>query len=133
MWATCGATEGVAPHFIDARLLRLALPYSKTRAYLFLVGLGCLATVISSVLDHARTGFANPWLWIPTVVGVFGVAVAIGLGLMDDPEPVEIATYGITMLALIAVGLAGAWFHIQSNLTAEGTFVGSVRRGPAPR
>jgi hypothetical protein len=115
------------------RRLRLPLPYSKTRAYLFLVGLGCLATVISSVLDHARTGFANPWLWIPTVVGVFGVAVAIGLGLMDDPEPVEIATYGITMLALIAVGLAGAWFHIQSNLTAEGTFVGErfLRGAPA--
>lgn len=97
------------------------------------MGLGCLATVISSVLDHARTGFANPWLWIPTVVGVFGVAVAIGLGLMDDPEPAEIATYGITMLALIAVGLAGAWFHIQSNLTAEGTFVGErfLRGAPA--
>lgn len=33
---------------------RLRLPYSKTRAYLFLTGMGTLATVISSVLDHAR-------------------------------------------------------------------------------
>jgi len=41
---------------------RLRLPYSKTRAYFFIVGLGTLATVISSVLDHARTGFQNPWL-----------------------------------------------------------------------
>jgi hypothetical protein len=57
VWAICGATEGVAPDFIEARLLRLALPYSKTRPYLFLVGPGCLATVISGVLDHARPGF----------------------------------------------------------------------------
>lgn len=64
MWAICGATEGVAPDFIEAGLLRLALPYGKTRAYLFLVGPGCLATVISGVLDHARPGFTNPWLWI---------------------------------------------------------------------
>jgi hypothetical protein len=104
--------------------LRVSLPYSKTRAYLFLVGLGCLATVISSVLDHARTGFANPWLWIPTLLGVFSVAVAIGLGLMEHPRAPEIATYAFTMMALIGIGLLGAWFHVQANLTAEGTFVG---------
>ena len=106
------------------RRRRLALPYSKTRAYLFLVGLGCLATVISSVLDHARTGFANPWLWVPTLVGVFGVAVAVGLGMMERPPRPEIATYVAAMLALVALGLLGAWFHVQSNLTAQGTFVG---------
>jgi len=115
------------------RRLRLSLPYSKTRAYLFLVGLGCLATVSSSVLDHARTGFANPWLWIPTIVGVFGVAVAIGLGLMDQPPTAEVATYVATMIALILVGALGAWFHVQSNLTAQGTFVGErfLRGAPA--
>jgi hypothetical protein len=106
------------------RGVRLPLPYSKTRAYLFLVGLGCLATVISSVLDHARTGFENPWLWIPTIVGVFGVAVAIGLGLLEAPPAREVLTYALTMMALIGVGVLGAWFHIQENLTAQGTFVG---------
>jgi hypothetical protein len=38
----------------------LQLPYSKTRAYLFIAGLGTLATVISSVLDHARVNLVNP-------------------------------------------------------------------------
>jgi hypothetical protein len=115
------------------RRTKLALPYSKTRAYLFLVGLGCLATVISSVLDHARTGFANPYLWIPTIVGIFGVAVAIGLGLIEHPKPSDVATYVATMLALILVGLLGAWFHVQSNLTAQGSFVGErfLRGAPA--
>src|SRR3972149_5740356 len=106
------------------RQLRLSLPYSKTRAYLFLVGLGCLATVISSVLDHARTGFANPWLWIPTIVGVFGAAVALGLGLMDQPPAAEVATYVATMIALLLVGALGAWFHADSKVAAQGTFVG---------
>ena len=106
------------------RRTKLSLPYSKTRAYLFLVGLGCLATVISSVLDHARTGFANPYLWIPTIAGVFGVAVAIGLGLLEQPKASDVATYAVTMLALILVGLLGAWFHVQENLTAQGSFVG---------
>ena len=43
---------------------RLQLPYSKTRGYFFLVSLGMLATLISSVLDHAHTNFSNPWLWL---------------------------------------------------------------------
>jgi hypothetical protein len=120
-------------HLTLVRRTKLALPYSKTRAYLFLVGLGCLATVISSVLDHARTGFANPYLWIPTIVGVFGVAVAIGLGLIEHPKSSDVATYVATMLALILVGLLGAWFHVQSNLTAQGSFVGErfLRGAPA--
>jgi hypothetical protein len=107
-----------------ARGVQVRLPYSKTRAYLFLVGLGCLATVISSVLDHARTGFANPWLWLPTFLGVFAVAVAIGLGLMERPPAFEVATYAATMLALLGLGVLGLWFHVQSNLIAQGTFVG---------
>jgi hypothetical protein len=53
--------------------LRLRLPYSKTKAYLFMVGMETLATLISSVLDHARTdripgsgsrpepAFSGPW------------------------------------------------------------------------
>jgi hypothetical protein len=112
--------------------VRLSLPYSKTRAYIFMVGLGCLATVLSSVLDHARTGFANPWLWVPTIVGVFGVAVALGLGLLDRPPAREVTVYILTMLALILVGVVGSWLHIRLNLTAQGTIVGErfVRGAP---
>jgi len=36
---------------------RIQLPYSKTRAYFFIVGMGLVAALVSSVLDHARTGF----------------------------------------------------------------------------
>jgi len=112
--------------------VHLRLPYSKTRAYCFLVGLGSLATLISSVLDHARTHFTNPWLWIPTSVGAFGTVVGVGLGLMDRPTRADVWTFVGGMMAMLLVGLAGAYFHIESNLTSQGTIVGErfVRGAP---
>ena len=102
---------------------RLKLPYSKTQAYLFLVGLGTLATVISSVLDHARTNFVNPWLWIPTVAGVFGTVVAVVLGALDRPRRADLTVYALTMLLLIVVGAVGSLLHVRDNLTSGGVFV----------
>jgi hypothetical protein len=102
---------------------RIRLPFSKTRAYFFWVGLGTLATVISSVLDHARTDFENPWLWVPTAIGVFGTVVAVALGAIDRPNPTDLITYTGAMLLLMAVGVAGALLHINANLIAEGTVV----------
>ncbi len=101
----------------------IQLPYSKTSAFLFMTSLGTLATVISSVLDHARTGFVNPWLWIPTVTGVFGVLVAFGLGAMRSSSRAEIGVHVGAMILLILTGLIGSWLHIQENLTAGGQFV----------
>ena len=102
---------------------RLKLPYSKTQAYLFLVGLGTLATVISSVLDHARTNFVNPWLWIPTVAGVFGTVVAVVLGALDRPRRADLTVYVLTMLLLILVGAVGSLLHVRDNLTSQGVFL----------
>jgi hypothetical protein len=79
---------------------RLSLPYSKTRAYFFLAGMGSLATVISSVLDHARTDFSNPWLWVPTAVGVFATTVAIVLGALDRPVRGDVLTYFVSMVLM---------------------------------
>jgi len=102
---------------------RLQMPLSKTRAYFLLIGLGVLATVISSVLDHARTQFENPWLWIPTVIGVFGTIVAVMLGVIERPSRADLTIYTVTMLLLILVGVVGALLHINDDLTAGRTFV----------
>ncbi|GAB4564415.1 MAG: hypothetical protein Kow0047_14140 [Anaerolineae bacterium] len=113
----------------DSGRLRLApgrylcLPYSKTQAYLFLVGLGTLATVISSVLDHARTQFVNPWLWLPTVIGVFGTVVAVGLGLIDRPTRSDLWVYVAAMGLLILVGVVGAVLHVLDNLMMGGSAI----------
>jgi hypothetical protein len=101
----------------------IQLPYSKTNAFLFMTSLGTLATVISSVLDHARTGFVNPWLWIPIATGVFGVLVPFGLAALRSPSRAEIGVHVFAMIALILTGLTGSWLHIQENLTAGGQFV----------
>lgn len=101
----------------------LQLPFSKTRAYFFIVSLGTLATVISAVLDHARTQFANPWLWIPTVVGVFGTVVAAALGAVERPSRGDLAVFVAAMVLLIATGPVGTALHIADNLTASGQFV----------
>lgn len=101
----------------------LQLPYSKTRAYYFLVGLGALSTVISSVLDHARTNFENPWLWLPTVIGVFATVVAIAVGALRRLNAYDIMTYVAAMVLMIAVGVVGAWLHIDDSLTSQSRFV----------
>jgi len=101
----------------------LNLPVSKTRGYLLLVSLGLLATLISSVLDHARTNFSNPWLWVPTAAGVLGTVVAALLGILDTPSVTDIRIYLGTMILIILVGVTGVFLHAQSNLTSEGALV----------
>ncbi len=102
---------------------RLRLPYSKTRAFIFWVSLGILATVISSVLDHARTGFQNPWLWVPTMAGVFAVVVAAALAAIDRPSRADVTIYTLTMILLTLVGVIGLVLHVQDDLTSQGVFV----------
>jgi hypothetical protein len=81
--------------------------------------MGCLATVISSVLDHARTHFENPWLWIPTAVGVFTTVVAAGLGAVERPQRADILIYAVAMLLMIGTG-SSSFLHINDNLTQWG-------------
>jgi hypothetical protein len=102
---------------------RLRLPYAKTQAYLFLIALGCLATVVSSVLDHARTGFDNPWLWAPTAVGVFATVVAAGLGAIDRPQRGGLFVYVAAMVAMLGAGALGFALHVLFNLVEGGTVV----------
>lgn len=112
--------------------MRLRLPYSKTRAYLFMVGLGSLATVISSVLDHARTNFDNPWLWLPTAIGVFATVVAVALGAVNKPGRGDLITYITAMVLMILVGVLGSILHINENLTTTGSYVGERFLAGAP-
>jgi hypothetical protein len=102
---------------------KLSLPFSKTSAFFFLVSLGTLATVISSVLDHARTNFENPWLWLPTGIGVFSTVVALVLGIINSLRRSDLLTYVVAMLLLVLVGMLGVVLHIQRNLALENAIV----------
>jgi len=100
--------------------LRLQMPLSKTRAYFLLVALFILATLVSSVLDHARTNFINPWLWFPTAVGAFATFVTLAMGAYRRPERGDIYTYLVAMGLMVVVGLVGALLHVQRDLTGQG-------------
>ena len=108
------------------RLLRgriLRMPYAKTNAFFFMVALGTLATVISSVLDHARTNFENPWLWLPIGIGIFATVVAFILGALNSPRRVDLVTYIVAMLLLVLVGMLGVALHVLRNLALENAVV----------
>jgi hypothetical protein len=108
-------------HLLGDKHLRL--PLSKTRAFLLMVSLGTLATLISSVLDHGRAQYENPWLWLPIAAGVFGTVVAAGLGAIVRPNKGDILVYFASMILLIVVGLIGFWLHIDFDLTAQSEIV----------
>ena len=101
----------------------IQFPYSKSRAFFFMVSLGTLATLLSSVLDHARTSFVNPWLWVPVTAGVLGVLSPLIMALIPKPKRGDILIYFLVMMLLIAVGVLGTGLHILDNLTANGQFV----------
>ena len=100
------------------------MPYSKTRAYFFLVSLGTLVALVSSALDHSRHPWENPWLWLPLISGVFATAVSAGMGAINRKlTPEDVAIYIAAMVLLIVVGLVGAYFHIQADLTSQSSIV----------
>ena len=108
----------IMPGFFSWRV-----PFSKTRQYFIWVGLGILATLLSSVLDHERVNFENARVWIPTIVGVFAAVTCITMGLIESPNHGDYITYVFAMVAMIMVGVLGLWYHIEVDLTSRGTIV----------
>jgi len=104
--------------------VRIKMPLSKTRAYFFMTALFTLATVLSSVLDHARTNFENPWLWLPTTIGVFAVLVTTAMGAFERIERSDLITYILAMALMALVGVLGDFFHVEYNLTGQGAILG---------
>jgi len=102
---------------------KLKLPYSKTRAYVLMAGMGSLATLISSVLDHARTGFMNPWLWISTAGGALGTIAAITPEFIEKPNRRDVRVSIGAMVLMLLTGLACLMLHIQDDLTAQDVIV----------
>ncbi|HMM28739.1 MAG TPA: hypothetical protein PKD46_10680 [Aggregatilineaceae bacterium] len=101
----------------------LKLPLSKTRAYFLMFSLASLSTVLSSVLDHARTQFENPWLWIPTTVGVFATVIGFYMATLERPHRFDIGIYVAAMGLLMLTGLIGTVLHVDDSLTSRGQFV----------
>ncbi len=111
----------------------LRLPYSKTRAYIFTIGMGTLAALVSSVLDHARTGFENAWLWHALAIGIFGTVVPVAFASRDHPSRLDILTFTAAMVLLILTGVIGSYLHVRSDLVFGHTVVAErFLRGAPP-
>jgi hypothetical protein len=112
--------------------LRLRLPFSNTRAYFFWVSLGMLATLISSVLDHAHTDFSDAWLWVPTAAGVAGTVLPLLTGFLEKPSRSDLIVYIAGMGTIVLVGLIGIPLHARTNLVVQGGVVGErfIRGAP---
>ncbi len=108
-------------NFLDRWTVQL--PYSKSRAYYYIVSLGAMIATVSSVLDHARHDFSDPWMWVAMVVGLFATFVAAGLAFLETPSAGDFLVYVGAMVLLLLFGVLGLYFHGLANLTADGTFV----------
>ena len=124
-----GISSTFIEHPVDSgRLLlwknkTIQLPLPKTSAFLLMSAFGNLATLISSVLDHARTDYSNLWLWVPTIVGLFGTLTAFYLGVLKKPRPEDIAVFIAAMVLMIVTGLLGVVLHYLTDVTAGGKIV----------
>ena len=103
--------------------ISIEMPFSKTQAYFFMVTFGILVTLVSSTLDHARTGFLNNWLWLPLLAPVFAAVVSFLLGLKTKPEFSDLVIYVTAMILMALVGVTGFLLHILTDLTPSMQFV----------
>ena len=99
------------------------VPFSKTQQYAIWVGLGILATLLSSVLDHGRFNFENLWVWLPTVVGVFATVATVTYGMVRQPSRGDTIVYVAAQLAMITVGVIGLLLHIETDLATRNVIV----------
>ena len=102
---------------------QLQMPYSKTRAYMLITAIFILATLISSVLDHARLGFGNAWVWLPVAAALFGFTTSLFLGIVKTPGSGDVATHAFAMILLIATGGVGFVLHADASMTSAGLIV----------
>ena len=90
----------------------------KSSLYLLLSSLGVAIAAVSSVVDHVRGGFASPWLWIPTLAGIFGVVVTFFVGTLSTRSRGDLMTYTFSMLVLLVIGPLGLALHMLHDLGA---------------
>ncbi len=95
----------------------------KSHLYFLLSSVGVAIATVSSVFDHIRSGFTNPWLWVPTIAGTFGMIAAFAVGVIRRRERADLITYTVAMAAQLIVGPLGSLLHLYHDLGVGGTIV----------
>lgn len=99
--------------------LSIQMPFSKTQAYFWMVTFGILVTLVSATLDHARSGYLNPWLWLPFFSPILAGTIAFLCGFQKQLSRSEVWFYTISMIILGLVGVIGFYLHLSESLTAS--------------
>ena len=95
----------------------------KSHLYYLLSSVGVAIATVSSVFDHIRTGFTNPWLWVPTIAGTFGLIAAFTVGVIRRRGRADLTTFAVAMAAQLIVGPLGSLLHLTHDLGVGGTVV----------
>lgn len=114
-------TDGQKQGGAYGQVLIRRLPLSKDKIYFALASLGVLIATVSSLFDHLRGGFENPWLWVPTLSGLLGMVTALVLAMVKQPHRGDLTIYTGVMGLLLGVGPLGLLFHILHDLGPGGS------------
>ncbi|MDQ7028199.1 MAG: hypothetical protein Q9P44_21860 [Anaerolineae bacterium] len=95
-------------------------PLPQTRQFLWLVAFGLYAATLSALLDHARTGFEDYFVWIPLILGVFGSVATTLMAIYHKHSNADYFIYFWVMVLMVITGVLGMGLHINADLP-EGT------------
>lgn len=95
-------------------------PISRERHFLWLVGLGFIASTITSIIDHAQYGYSF-YKVIPVIFGLFASSVVVYLAIAKEWTKGDETVYFWTMIFAVIVGLLGFGFHLSGDLAGTGT------------
>jgi hypothetical protein len=76
---------------------------------------GFLGNFVLCVCDHAQNGFFRPEEWIGVVAAAAATGTLAAILVVSDNRPLLRLAFGV-MLAQVAVGLIGAFWHIRADL-----------------
>lgn len=94
-------------------------PISRSKHFLWLVGLGFGASALTSIIDHAQYGY-TPYKLIAIVFGIFATSVVITITVSKTWTRRDELVYFWTMIAAIVVGVMGFGFHLSADLAGTG-------------
>ncbi len=95
-------------------------PMAQTRQFLWLVAFGLYAATVSSFLDHGRTEFENIFVWIPTVLGLYGSVTTTLMAIYERHTSTDYFIFFWTMVIMMLMGMIGVGFHINYDLPETG-------------
>lgn len=95
---------------------------NKTRRLILATSFWFFATALVAFFDHAQTGFANVYTWVPVYTGIFTGMVLLLQAYSRHEKGLSIL-YLVTIALSIVVGLMGFAMHLTADLAGRGAII----------